>query len=73
MQLKYHNDRLDRIIQQRRDLITWSVLLNYKPAVLSGAEEDTATITTLDGKEQAQFSWPTVNHIVKNHEGSFVS
>jgi len=64
---------LDRVYEARRKWLARTVTLNYKPAILSGVKEDRATVRTLDGQEQAEFSWMTVVNIIKNHEGSFVS
>lgn len=51
--------------EQKYDLINVRVTLNGKPAKISGARMQFATVATLDSSGTAvEFSWPAVARIV---------
>ena len=58
----------------RHSLISHNVTLDGKPAKISGAMQDFATIFDLDDLARSvEFAWETVRRIVINKRGAFQS
>lgn len=52
-------------LQQRRDLVAVPVTLDGEPAVITGAQNEFATIATLRGGRAAPWSWPAAERVVQ--------
>ena len=65
--------RIDpEVCTRRRDLCSEHVTLDGRDAIICGALERFATVSTLDGTRRVEFSWGAVESIVA-HGGGFVS
>jgi hypothetical protein len=62
-----------KIIQQRRDICRQSVTLDGKPAVIGGVYDQFAQIGTLETLHSVEFSWQTVDRIIRTKGGAFYS
>lgn len=60
-------------LDDKRELCSQTVYLDGKPAKVSGARNDWATIYTLDGKSFAGFAWNRVERICREGGGMFAS
>lgn len=59
-------------MQTRHELCAKKVTLNGNPAVISGANNDFATVTDMTTHLSAEWAWETVERIV-NNGGEFKS
>jgi hypothetical protein len=53
-------------LEQKLDIVSNSITLNGKPAIIIGAKSDYATVIALDGSERYQWNWVTAARIVEN-------
>ena len=61
-------------IERRQELVqTRTATINGKPALISGWNNDFATVADIDTWLSCEFAWPTVDHIVTNKNGAFKS
>lgn len=60
-------------LEQKIELCEAKVTLNGEPAKVSGYKNDFATITQIKSGLSAEWSWQTVEHIIKNKGGQFKS
>lgn len=58
-------------IERRRELMEHEVKLNDMNAVISGAQNDFATITQLPNGQSAEFAWSTVERVINHSDGRF--
>ena len=61
-------------IERRRELAeSTHITLNGVRAVVCGIQNDYATVAQLPNGERCDFAWPTVERIITNYNGDFVS
>jgi hypothetical protein len=58
---------------RRYELADTPVTLNGKPAAIFGVKNRFATVAQLPRGEAYEWSWGTVDHVVREHEGRFRS